>query len=151
MSSKLQEGVSFVTSKTKSLVNKVGDLWNKGKTTVKNAFVQADKKIQHAIKTLVEYKWIPGGDAFSAVGVGKVGGSHSLKDAYQYMKDTGERLFGSGEKDVVKEVSGANNFKIGSNAKNHLKNVENITMKKGISGGHNADEFYKALSRKQHR
>ena len=39
VSSKLQGGVFFVASKTKSLVNKVGDLWNKGKTAVKNEFI----------------------------------------------------------------------------------------------------------------
>ncbi|MBY0595219.1 hypothetical protein K4569_01820 [Bacillus bingmayongensis] len=75
----LSSGLIFHTSKA----NKIGDLWNKGKITVKNAFVQADKKIYHAIKTFVEYKWIPDEEpSFSAAGVGKVGGSHSLKDAY---------------------------------------------------------------------
>ncbi|WIY63182.1 hypothetical protein [Bacillus arachidis] len=33
---------------------------NKGKTTVENAFVQAYKQIKHAIKALLDYKWIPG-------------------------------------------------------------------------------------------
>ncbi|MDM5154750.1 hypothetical protein QUF88_13220 [Bacillus sp. DX1.1] len=65
----LSSGLIFHTSKA----NKIGDLWNKGKTTVKKALVQSDKKIQHAIKTLVEYKWIPGGgSSFSVAGVGKV-------------------------------------------------------------------------------
>ncbi len=96
MPSKVEEGVSFVASKAKGLANKVGDLWNKGKTTVKNTFVQADKKLQHAIKTLVEYEWIPGGHAFSMAGGGKAGGSHSLKDAYQYVKETGEKVFRGG-------------------------------------------------------
>ncbi|PEE40899.1 CdiA family toxin C-terminal domain-containing protein [Bacillus pseudomycoides] len=45
-----------------------------------------------------------------------------------------------------KSVSGANNFEFGDNVKNHLKNVESISTKKGVSGGHNADEFYKALN-----
>ena len=127
--SKVKEGVSFVASKAKGLANKVGDLWNKGKTTVKNTFVQADKKIQHAIKTLLEYEWIPGGHAFSMAGGGKAGGSHSLKDAYQYMKETGEKVFGSGEKNIVKGtgegsriipgtpgiVTGGNSTKLGKN------------------------------------
>lgn len=56
-------------------------------------------------------------------GVGNVsgGGQYSLKEAYQYM-----------ESKVVKGTVGANNFKFGDNAKNHLKNVENISTKKGL-------------------
>jgi len=42
---------------------------------------------------LLEYKWIPRGHAFSAAGVGKIGGSHSLKDAYQYTKENVESFF----------------------------------------------------------
>ncbi|MBC1231372.1 hypothetical protein HB816_12990 [Listeria booriae] len=38
-----------------------------------------------------------------------------------------------------------NNLEVIGNAKNHLKNVENITAKKGIVGGHNLNEFNKAL------
>ncbi|MGN4829729.1 hypothetical protein [Bacillus cereus group sp. MYBK139-1] len=49
------------------------------------------------------------------------------------------------ESKVVKGTVGANNFKFGDNAKNHLKNVENISTKKGVSGGHNMDEFYNDL------
>ncbi|WP_241752510.1 CdiA family toxin C-terminal domain-containing protein, partial [Bacillus thuringiensis] len=100
-------------------------------------FLQGNEKIQHAVKKLLEYKWIPGeGKGFAIAGVGKVsgGGQYSLKEAYQYM-----------ESKVVKGTVGANNFKFGDNAKNHLKNVENISTKKGVSGGHNMDEFYNAL------
>ncbi|WP_262421868.1 CdiA family toxin C-terminal domain-containing protein [Bacillus aquiflavi] len=43
-----------------------------------------------------------------------------------------------------KKASGAKNSQFGDNAKNHLKNVENIN-KKGVVGGHNADVFYTAL------
>ncbi|KOS28710.1 hypothetical protein ADK18_10765 [Bacillus anthracis] len=85
----------------------------------------------------MEYKWIPGeGKGFAMAGVGNVsgGGQYSLKEAYQYM-----------ESKVVKGTVGANNFKLGENAKNHVKNVENISTKKGVSGGHNMDEFYNAL------
>ncbi|MGX7419516.1 CdiA family toxin C-terminal domain-containing protein [Carnobacterium gallinarum] len=52
---------------------------------------------------------------------------------------------GSKVPEIPEKASGAGNLKIGENAKNHLKNVEGISTKKGISGGHNADEFYKAL------
>lgn len=72
----------------------------------------------------MEYKWIPGeGKGFAMAGVGNVsgGGQYSLKEAYQYM-----------ESKVVKGTVGANNFKFGDNAKNHLKNVENISTKKGL-------------------
>ncbi|WP_260632318.1 hypothetical protein [Bacillus bingmayongensis] len=100
MSSKVKEGVSFVASKTKGLVNKVGDMWNKGKTKVKNDFIEADKAFRYAIKKLGEY--VPkfgGGPSLAMEGVGAVsgGGKQSLKDdVYQFMKETGERLFGSG-------------------------------------------------------
>ncbi|MBC6295515.1 EndoU domain-containing protein [Listeria sp. FSL L7-1517] len=45
----------------------------------------------------------------------------------------------------TKKASGANNFKFGSNSRNHLKNVEAINTKKGVIGGHNMDEFNNAL------
>ncbi|MEH7541471.1 WXG100 family type VII secretion target, partial [Bacillus thuringiensis] len=136
-SHKVTEGVNFVASTAKGFADKIGSLWNKGATTVKTTFLQGNEKIQHAVKTLLEYKWIPGlGKAYVMPGVGMVRemGQHSLKDAYQYM-----------ESKVVKGTVGANNFKFGDNAKNHLKNVENISTKKGVSGGHNMDEFYNAL------
>ncbi|EMX0193093.1 WXG100 family type VII secretion target [Bacillus cereus] len=136
-SHKVTEGVNFVASTAKGFADKIGSLWNKGTTTVKTTFLQGNEKIQHAVKTLLEYKWIPGlGKGFAIAGVGKVsgGGQYSLKEAYQYM-----------ESKVVKGTVGANNFKFGDNAKNHLKNVENISTKKGVSGGHNMDEFYNAL------
>ncbi|PEE62711.1 WXG100 family type VII secretion target [Bacillus thuringiensis] len=135
-SHKVKEGVNFVASTAKGFADKIGNLWNKGATTVKTTFLQGNEKIQHAVKKLLEYKWIPGeGKGFAMAGVGNVsGGQYSLKEAYQYM-----------ESKVVKGTVGANNFKFGDNAKNHLKNVENISTKKGVSGGHNMDEFYNAL------
>lgn len=136
-SHKVKEGVNFVASTAKGFADKIGNLWNKGATTVKTTVLQGNEKIQHAVKTLLEYKWIPSeGKGFAMAGVGNVsgGGQYSLKEAYQYM-----------ESKVVKGTVGANNFKFGDNAKNHLKNVENISTKKGVSGGHNMDEFYNAL------
>ena len=63
--------------------------------------MQGNEKIQHAVKTLLEYKWIPGlGKAYVMPGVGMVRemGQHSLKDAYQYMKSVGEKgVKGTGE------------------------------------------------------
>ena len=43
-------------------------------------------------------------------GAGKIpsGGKNLLKDAYQYVKETGEKVFGSGEKNVGKESDRAN-------------------------------------------
>ncbi|WP_243521865.1 WXG100 family type VII secretion target [Bacillus pseudomycoides] len=99
VSSKLHEGVSFVASKTKSLADKVGDLWNKGKTKVKNDFIEADKAFHYAMKKLGEYVPKSGRDlAFETESAGKIpgGGKNLLKDAYQYVKDTGEKVFGSG-------------------------------------------------------
>ncbi|MER0466558.1 T7SS effector LXG polymorphic toxin [Bacillus cabrialesii subsp. cabrialesii] len=48
-------------------------------------------------------------------------------------------------KDTGKNVGGVNKFNYAGNAKNHLINVENVNTKKGIVGGHNMDEFNKAL------
>ncbi|AXY10191.1 WXG100 family type VII secretion target [Bacillus anthracis] len=98
-SHKVKEGVNFVASTAKGFADKIGSLWNKGATTVKTTFLQGNEKIQHAVKTLLEYKWIPGeGKGFAMAGVGKVsGGQYSLKEAYQYMeskvvKGTGEAI-----------------------------------------------------------
>ncbi|QEL84889.1 WXG100 family type VII secretion target [Bacillus mycoides] len=93
-SHKVKEGVNFVASTAKGFADKIGSLWNKGATTVKTTFLQGNEKIQHAVKTLLEYKWIPGvGKAYVMPGVGMVRetGQHSLKDAYQYMKSVGEK------------------------------------------------------------
>lgn len=99
-SHKVTEGVNFVASTAKGFADKIGSLWNKGATTVKTTFLQGNEKIQHAVKTLMDYKWIPGeGKGFAMAGVGKVsgGGQYSLKEAYQYMeskvvKGTGEAI-----------------------------------------------------------
>lgn len=98
-SHKVKEGVNFVASTAKGFAEKIGSLWNKGATIVKTTFLQGNEKIQHAVKTLLEYKWIPGeGKGFAMAGVGNVsgGGQYSLKEAYQYMeskvvKGTGNR------------------------------------------------------------
>ncbi|MBO1628474.1 pre-toxin TG domain-containing protein [Bacillus sp. SY8(2021)] len=111
VSSKLYEGVSFLALKAKGLSNKIGDLWNKGKTKVKNDFIEADKAFRYAMKKLGEY--VPKfGEGLTPVmeGAGKIpsGGKSLLKDAYQYVKETGEKVFGSGEKNVGKESDRAN-------------------------------------------
>ncbi|PFD97146.1 type VII secretion protein [Bacillus cereus] len=109
VSSKLHEGVSFLASKAKGLSNKIGDLWNKGKTKVKNDFIEAGKAFRYAMKKMGEYVPKFGGGPIPVMeGAGKIpsGGKNLLKDAYQYMKDTGEKVFGSGEKDVGIEVNG---------------------------------------------
>ncbi|XUT71133.1 DNA/RNA non-specific endonuclease [Bacillus thuringiensis] len=67
--------------------------------------MQGNEKIQHAVKTLLEYKWIPGdGKGFAIAGVGKVsgGGQYSLKEAYQYMES---KVFkGTGETPKITEI-----------------------------------------------
>ncbi|MBG9714129.1 hypothetical protein ABD96_08130, partial [Bacillus cereus] len=113
-SHKVKEGVNFVASTAKGLANKIGNLWNKGTTTVKTTFLQGNEKIQHAVKTLLEYKWIPGlGKAYVMPGVGMVRemGQHSLKDAYQYMKSVGEK----GVKGTSKNLLASNGRFIDSN------------------------------------
>ncbi|MCR6798258.1 WXG100 family type VII secretion target [Bacillus paranthracis] len=106
-SHKVTEGVNFVASTAKGFADKIGSLWNKGATTVKTTFLQGNEKIQHAVKTLMDYKWIPGeGKGFAMAGVGKVsgGGQYSLKEAYQYMAS--KVVKGTG--DVGDKASGAN-------------------------------------------
>ncbi len=103
-SHKVTEGVNFVASTAKGFADKIGSLWNKGATTVKTTFLQGNEKIQYAVKTLLEYKWIPGlGKAYVMPGVGMVRemGQHSLKDAYQYMKSVGEKgVKGTGNREA---------------------------------------------------
>ncbi|WP_396021640.1 pre-toxin TG domain-containing protein [Bacillus cereus group sp. BfR-BA-01380] len=95
----IAEGVTMIASKAKSFVQKLGDALHKGKTVVKTTFLEADKKVQAAIKTLMEYKWIPGtGKAYAIPGCGSVRDAGSLKDVYQFMKETGEKIVGSGGK-----------------------------------------------------
>ncbi len=102
-SHKVKEGVNFVASTAKGFADKIGSLWNKGATTVKTTFLQGNEKIQHAVKTLLEYKWIPGeGKGFAMAGVGNVsgGGQHSLKEAYQYMESKVVKGTGEGSKKI---------------------------------------------------
>ncbi|ENQ3112460.1 WXG100 family type VII secretion target [Bacillus sp. GKis3/1] len=132
-SHKVKEGVNFVASTAKGFADKIGSLWNKGATTVKTTFLQGNEKIQHAVKTLMEYKWIPGeGKGFAMAGVGKVsgGGQYSLKEAYQYMeskvvKGTGKS--GSTVSEVKTFVDKGKQFTNGR--KNRLK--PNIRYKTG--------------------
>ncbi|MEK4912480.1 WXG100 family type VII secretion target [Bacillus sp. FSL E2-8887] len=130
---KVKEGVNFVASTAKGFADKIGSLWNKGATTVKTTFLQGNEKIQYAVKTLLEYKWIPGlGKAYVMPGVGMVRemGQHSLKDAYQYMKSVGEKgVKGTGNTvsnylDDIVEAGSVNATKM-----NKLKNaIQNNTF-----------------------
>ncbi|WP_263703628.1 WXG100 family type VII secretion target [Bacillus thuringiensis] len=123
-SHKVKEGVNFVASTAKGFADKIGSLWNKGATTVKTTFLQGNEKIQHAVKTLLEYKWIPGeGKGFAMAGVGNVsgGGQYSLKEAYQYMESKVVKGTGNTSKavdDVVKDGSHfLDEFKLKPNVK----------------------------------
>ncbi|KMN45677.1 hypothetical protein VK90_07870 [Bacillus sp. LK2] len=53
-----------------------------------------------------------------------------------------------GKVENVGKASVVNNFKFGDNAENHLKNVEKVNAKRGVSGGHNLDEFRRTLAPK---
>ncbi|MCU5113122.1 WXG100 family type VII secretion target [Bacillus wiedmannii] len=104
-SHKVTEGVNFVATTAKGFADKIGSLWNKGATTVKTTFLQGNEKIQHAVKTLLEYKWIPGeGKGFAMAGVGNVsgGGQYSLKEAYQYMES--KVVKGTGNPPKITEI-----------------------------------------------
>ncbi|WP_242262712.1 WXG100 family type VII secretion target [Bacillus cereus group sp. BfR-BA-01511] len=119
-SHKVTEGVNFVASTAKGFADKIGSLWNKGATTVKTTFLQGNEKIQHAVKTLMEYKWIPGeGKGFAMAGVGNVsGGQYSLKEAYQYMESKVVKGTGEGSRIIPGTpgiVTGGNSTKLGKN------------------------------------
>ncbi|MBE7095183.1 WXG100 family type VII secretion target [Bacillus cereus] len=127
-SHKVKEGVNFVASTAKGFADKIGSLWNKGATTVKTTFLQGNEKIQHAVKTLLEYKWIPGeGKGFAMAGVGKVsgGGQYSLKEAYQYMES--KVVKGTGKidydlaKDYIRDVESKTGLKLHKNQIEQLK------------------------------
>ncbi|EFI65066.1 hypothetical protein BCSJ1_09143 [Bacillus cereus SJ1] len=118
-SHKVKEGVNFVASTAKGFADKIGSLWNKGATTVKTTVLQGNEKIQHAVKTLLEYKWIPGeGKGFAMAGVGNVsgGGQYSLKEAYQYMESKVVKGTGEGSRIIPGTpgiVTGGNSTKLG--------------------------------------
>ncbi|WP_342719241.1 WXG100 family type VII secretion target [Bacillus paramycoides] len=120
-SHKVTEGVNFVASTAKGFADKIGSLWNKGATTVKTTLLQGNEKIQHAVKTLLEYKWIPGeGKGFAMAGVGNVsgGGQYSLKEAYQYMESKVVKGTGEGSRIIPGTpgiVTGGNSTKLGKN------------------------------------
>ncbi|MBY7124184.1 WXG100 family type VII secretion target [Bacillus sp. 16GRE42] len=127
-SHKVTEGVNFVASTAKGFADKIGSLWNKGATTVKTTFLQGNEKIQHAVKTLLEYKWIPGeGKGFAMAGVGNVsgGGQYSLKEAYQYMES--KVVKGTGKidydlaKDYIRDVESKTGLKLHKNQVEQLK------------------------------
>ncbi|WP_142306903.1 WXG100 family type VII secretion target [Bacillus thuringiensis] len=119
-SHKVKEGVNFVASTAKGFADKIGNLWNKGATTVKTTFLQGNEKIQHAVKKLLEYKWIPGeGKGFAMAGVGNVsGGQYSRKEAYQYMESKVVKGTGEGSRVIPGTpgiVTGGNSTKLGKN------------------------------------
>ncbi|UOB94924.1 WXG100 family type VII secretion target [Bacillus wiedmannii] len=127
-SHKVTEGVNFVASTAKGFADKIGSLWNKGATIVKTTFLQGNEKIQHAVKTLLEYKWIPGeGKGFAMAGVGNVsgGGQYSLKEAYQYMES--KVVKGTGKidydlaKDYIRDVESKTGLKLHKNQVEQLK------------------------------
>ncbi|MFX3616493.1 MAG: T7SS effector LXG polymorphic toxin [Sporolactobacillus sp.] len=75
----------------------------------------------------------------------KKGSSDSVQKTQQMEKFEDIKEVVEKSMSVGKSGEGTNNFKFVENAKNHLKNVENVNTKKGIVGGHNTDEFNKAL------
>ncbi|USK99029.1 WXG100 family type VII secretion target [Bacillus tropicus] len=132
-SHKVKEGVNFVASTAKGFADKIGSLWNKGATTVKTSFLQGNEKIQHAVKTLLEYKWIPGeGKGFAMAGVGKVsgGGQYSLKEAYQYMESKVVKGTGEGSKSTCRNSKHLSDVKIPSVRNNEFnKWFDNLSAK----------------------
>lgn len=70
----------------------------------------------------------------------------NIEESKNARKSSNFKEFSNKSNDIIKNASGANNFKFGDNVKNHLKNVENVNTKKGVIGGHNLDEFNNALT-----
>ena len=149
-SHKVTEGVNFVASTAKGFADKIGSLWNKGATTVKTTFLQENEKIQHAVKTLMEYKWIPGeGKGFAIAGVGKVsgGGQYSLKEAYQYMeskvvKGTG-KVYPTRQIDSVTEAHIIDRVKeLRGNLTSRYKKSGNFAVAEVDVSGISKSEFY---------
>ncbi|WP_186806710.1 T7SS effector LXG polymorphic toxin [Priestia megaterium] len=78
---------------------------------------------------------------------------HKVKDVSKGESKAVEKVEGKGkeqDRSIENKATGknavrANKFNFVENAKNHLINVENVNTKKGIVGGHNMDEFNKAL------
>ncbi|MED1304244.1 WXG100 family type VII secretion target [Bacillus pacificus] len=149
-SHKVKEGVNFVASTAKGFADKIGSLWNKGATTVKTTFLQGNEKIQHAVKTLLEYKWIPGeGKGFAMAGVGNVsgGGQYSLKEAYQYMeskvvKGTG-KVYPTRQIDSVTEAHIIDRVKeLRANLTSRYKKSGNFAVAEVDVSGISKSEFY---------
>ncbi|OKA31338.1 WXG100 family type VII secretion target [Bacillus cereus] len=149
-SHKVKEGVNFVASTAKGFADKIGSLWNKGATTVKTTFLQGNEKIQHAVKTLMEYKWIPGeGKGFAMAGVGNVsgGGQYSLKEAYQYMeskvvKGTG-KVYPTRQIDLVAEAHIIDRVKeLRGNLSSKYKKAGNFALAEVDVNSLNKKEFY---------
>ena len=149
-SHKVKEGVNFVASTAKGFADKIGNLWNKGATTVKTTFLQGNEKIQHAVKTLMEYKWIPGeGKGFAIAGVGNVsgGGQYSLKEAYQYMeskvvKGTG-KVYPTRQIDSVTEAHIIDRVKeLRGNLTSRYKKSGNFAVAEVDVSGISKSEFY---------
>ncbi|AAP26076.1 hypothetical protein CKL83_18550 [Bacillus anthracis] len=149
-SHKVKEGVNFVASTAKGFADKIGSLWNKGATTVKTTFLQGNEKIQHAVKTLMEYKWIPGeGKGFAMAGVGNVsgGGQYSLKEAYQYVeskvvKGTG-KVYPTRQIDSVTEAHIIDRVKeLRGNLSSKYKKSGNFAVAEVDVSGISKSEFY---------
>ncbi|MBJ7911066.1 WXG100 family type VII secretion target [Bacillus anthracis] len=149
-SHKVKEGVNFVASTAKGFADKIGSLWNKGATTVKTTFLQGNEKIQHAVKALMEYKWIPGeGKGFAMAGVGNVsgGGQYSLKEAYQYVeskvvKGTG-KVYPTRQIDSVTEAHIIDRVKeLRGNLSSKYKKSGNFAVAEVDVSGISKSEFY---------
>ncbi|WP_321221040.1 deaminase domain-containing protein, partial [Bacillus anthracis] len=139
-----------VASTAKGFADKIGSLWNKGATTVKTTFLQGNEKIQHAVKTLMEYKWIPGeGKGFAMAGVGNVsgGGQYSLKEAYQYVeskvvKGTG-KVYPTRQIDSVTEAHIIDRVKeLRGNLSSKYKKSGNFAVAEVDVSGISKSEFY---------
>lgn len=149
-SHKVKEGVNFVASTAKGFADEIGSIWKKGAATVKTTFLQGNEKIQHAVKTLLEYKWIPGeGKGFAMAGVGNVsgGGQYSLKEAYQYMeskvvKGTG-KVYPTRQIDSVTEAHIIDRVKeLRGNLTSRYKKSGNFAVAEVDVSGISKSEFY---------
>ncbi|MFS7421289.1 EndoU domain-containing protein [Carnobacterium maltaromaticum] len=69
----------------------------------------------------------------------------NIEESKKARESSNFKEFTDKSNDIIKNATGSNGFKFGSNSKNHLKNVETVNTKKGVVGGHNMNDFNNAL------
>jgi hypothetical protein len=132
---KFAEGTKVfqVAAKNSKIVGKLEEV-----TALMNKLPDSMKNVGEKIKNIE----IPNVFEPSYAGVGKVGGSNSLKDTYQLMKENVEKVFG---KDTVKGGSGSN---ISDNISKEIKKLDKEIKRLKEEGN---DKEVKRLTRERNK